>query len=149
MTGMYVGTNSMLGVRHDPVTGTDYINSTQPHTATFSAQLEQLARTGVNTVMLYAALSYPPQQLEQLMDDLQVVGIHVVMMIVGAITPLAEANSSTAWASFANLINRLKEFENLLGWYVCGELSVSRPIVKLPLPYIILFSTGISIPICA
>lgn len=46
ITGMYVGPNSMLGVTHTEPSGIDFLNNTQPHTQSFTAQLERLARGG-------------------------------------------------------------------------------------------------------
>ena len=82
--------------------------------------MARLARGGVNTVMLYNALSFPPNQLDQLMNDFAVIGIRVVMMVVEASVNVA-AGVPGAAVAFSSLINRLKNFESLLGWYICGE----------------------------
>ena len=118
MTGMYVSTTAGLGITHSEPSGILYLNNTQPHTASFTAQLERLARGGVSTLMIYSVLSFPPQQLEMLLDSLEAVGIRVVLMVVSEITPLAYANSTTAWDAFTGLVNRYKTHRALLGWYV-------------------------------
>ena len=122
MTGMFVSTNAMLGVTHDPTSGLELINRTDPHTVSYSAQLERLARGGINTVMLYdfnTNLRENDAQFLALLDDLAVVGIRVMLMVVGEITPLAFSNTTTAWSAFASLVNRVKGLDNLLGWYIC------------------------------
>ena len=112
-----------------------YLNDTQPHATSFTAQLERLARGGVNTVMVYDVLGFPPDQLDRLFDDLQVIGIRVVLMVVGEITPLAYGNTTSAWGAFAALVDRFKSNPALLGWYLLsrGGTNMAGTPFKLPL----------------
>ena len=119
----------MLGVTHDPTSGMGFINGSEPHTASYSAQLERLARGGLNAVMLYGFetnLRDNDAQFLALLDDLAVVGIRVVLQVVGEITPLAFGNTTAGWSAFADLVNRMKTLDNLLGWYICECVSKAQ-----------------------
>ena len=115
IAGVYISTNNMLY-------GNSLVNMTpSEHQPGFAAQLNQLARTGVNTAMIYQASQLPPAELSALLDVLTVIGMRITLEVTEMVTPLLfpGGNSSANWGKFAAVVHAVRDSPALLGYYIC------------------------------
>eukprot|EP01043_Picozoa_sp_COSAG02_P032908 COSAG02_NODE_2218_length_9474_cov_25.098453_3_plen_571_part_00 len=104
--------------------GKSYTNHTPgQHVPSFAAQMESLARNGLNTVMVYGLGGFPPVELDQLMADFAVIGVRVMFQIVSEVEALLSNNNTQAWAHFTQMVARVQQSPALLGWYICDDCT--------------------------
>ena len=93
------------------------------HVPSFAAQMERLARNGLNTVMVYGLGQFPPEQLDELMADFAVMGVRVMFQIVGEVSTLLSNNNTNAWGNFTEMVARVQQSPAHLGWCVLAPLT--------------------------
>ena len=127
LTGMYMGQPQLVG-------GPPAWSGSAGAAGLMS--IEQLAKSGLNTVMVYglgwnissAGDGWTPEHRTLFMDNMAAIGVKVLLHVCYLTSPLLlpGGNTSEHWLPFKAMVEEMKGHESLLGYYICTIVMASR-----------------------